>query len=153
MARREDRARCVPAFSANQPAASEFCRQCGKSTTVDGLAVVGEEALVSAVTEAICDCLNGHHMQGGLKPATATFRGMPADLLVSLCEARPEMWHARGGGGGGIVSTLYPLSLEVEEGPFWGQCNKLKVVKGTAYFHTGVVAAKVDTDMELPTDY
>eukprot|EP00873_Tetraselmis_striata_P022160 jgi/Tetstr1/442424/TSEL_030548.t1 len=47
------------------PAASEFCRKCGKSTTVDGLPVVGEEALVSAVTEAMCDRMNGHghHME------------------------------------------------------------------------------------------
>eukprot|EP00873_Tetraselmis_striata_P023029 jgi/Tetstr1/443293/TSEL_000264.t1 len=68
---------------------------------------------------------HGHHMQGGLKPAMATFRGLPADLLVSFCEARPDMWHA----------------------------SKLKVVKRTVYFHTGVVAAKEDTDMELPAGY
>eukprot|EP00873_Tetraselmis_striata_P012989 jgi/Tetstr1/433253/TSEL_022541.t1 len=39
--------------------------KCGKSTTVDGLPVVGEEALVSAVTEAMCDRMNGHghHME------------------------------------------------------------------------------------------
>eukprot|EP00873_Tetraselmis_striata_P046396 jgi/Tetstr1/466660/TSEL_011148.t1 len=48
------------------------------------------------------DRLNSHHMQGGLKPATATFRGVPANLLVSFCEARSDMWHkvrvtARGG--------------------------------------------------------
>eukprot|EP00873_Tetraselmis_striata_P002356 jgi/Tetstr1/422620/TSEL_013426.t1 len=50
---------------ASLPAASEFCRKCGKSTTVDGLPVVGEEALVSAVTEAMCDRMNGHghHME------------------------------------------------------------------------------------------
>eukprot|EP00873_Tetraselmis_striata_P001474 jgi/Tetstr1/421738/TSEL_001197.t1 len=38
---------------------------CGKSTTVDGLPVVGEEALVSAVTEAMYDRMNGHghHME------------------------------------------------------------------------------------------
>eukprot|EP00873_Tetraselmis_striata_P035889 jgi/Tetstr1/456153/TSEL_042921.t1 len=109
------------------PAASEFCRKCGKSTTVDGLPVVDEEALVSAVTEAMYGRMNGHghHMQGGLKPAMATFRGLPADLLVSFCEARPDMWHA----------------------------SKLKVVKRTVYFHTGVVAAKEETDMELPTGY
>eukprot|EP00873_Tetraselmis_striata_P022843 jgi/Tetstr1/443107/TSEL_031163.t1 len=49
----------------HQPAASEFCRKCGKSTTVDGLPVVGEEALVSAVTEAMYDRMNdhGHHME------------------------------------------------------------------------------------------
>eukprot|EP00873_Tetraselmis_striata_P029756 jgi/Tetstr1/450020/TSEL_037067.t1 len=47
------------------PAASEFCRKCGKSTTVDGLPVVPEEALVSAVTEAMYDRMNGHghHME------------------------------------------------------------------------------------------
>eukprot|EP00873_Tetraselmis_striata_P040262 jgi/Tetstr1/460526/TSEL_005785.t1 len=47
------------------PAASEFCRKCGKSTTVDGLPVVREEALVSAVTEAMYDRMNGHghHME------------------------------------------------------------------------------------------
>eukprot|EP00873_Tetraselmis_striata_P029185 jgi/Tetstr1/449449/TSEL_036544.t1 len=47
------------------PAASEFSRKCGKSTTVDGLPVVGEEALVSAVTEAMYDRMNGHghHME------------------------------------------------------------------------------------------
>eukprot|EP00873_Tetraselmis_striata_P004003 jgi/Tetstr1/424267/TSEL_014836.t1 len=47
------------------PAASEFCPKCGKSTTVDGLPVVGEEALVSAVTEAMYDRMNGHghHME------------------------------------------------------------------------------------------
>eukprot|EP00873_Tetraselmis_striata_P042677 jgi/Tetstr1/462941/TSEL_007889.t1 len=40
-------------------------RKCGKSTTVDGLPVVGEEALVSAVTEAMYDRVNGHghHMK------------------------------------------------------------------------------------------
>eukprot|EP00873_Tetraselmis_striata_P011896 jgi/Tetstr1/432160/TSEL_021617.t1 len=32
-------------------------------------------------------------MWGGLKPATTTFRGVPADLLISFCEARPDMWH------------------------------------------------------------
>eukprot|EP00873_Tetraselmis_striata_P012761 jgi/Tetstr1/433025/TSEL_022362.t1 len=68
---------------------------------------------------------HGHHMQGGLKPAMATFRGLPADLLVSFCEARPGMWHV----------------------------SKLKVVKRTVYFHTGVVATKEDTDMELPAGY
>eukprot|EP00873_Tetraselmis_striata_P008665 jgi/Tetstr1/428929/TSEL_018905.t1 len=49
----------------HQPAASEFCRKCGKSTTVDGLPVVREEALVSAVTEAMYDRMNGHghHME------------------------------------------------------------------------------------------
>eukprot|EP00873_Tetraselmis_striata_P044379 jgi/Tetstr1/464643/TSEL_009397.t1 len=90
------------------------------------LPVVGEEALVLAVTEAMYDRMNGHghHMQGGLKPAMATFRGLSADLLVSFFEARPDMWHAR-----------------------------LKVVKRAGYFHTRVVAAKEDTDMELPTGY
>eukprot|EP00873_Tetraselmis_striata_P025141 jgi/Tetstr1/445405/TSEL_033188.t1 len=46
----------------HQPAASEFCRKCGKSTTVDG---GGEVALVSAVTEAMYDRMNGHghHME------------------------------------------------------------------------------------------
>eukprot|EP00873_Tetraselmis_striata_P006985 jgi/Tetstr1/427249/TSEL_017436.t1 len=49
----------------HQPAASEFCRKCGKSITVDGLPVVREEALVSAVTEAMYDRMNGHghHME------------------------------------------------------------------------------------------
>eukprot|EP00873_Tetraselmis_striata_P023532 jgi/Tetstr1/443796/TSEL_031784.t1 len=49
----------------HRPAASEYCRKCGKSTTVDGLPVVGEEALVSAVTEAMYDRVNGHghHME------------------------------------------------------------------------------------------
>eukprot|EP00873_Tetraselmis_striata_P042186 jgi/Tetstr1/462450/TSEL_007448.t1 len=49
----------------HRPAASEFCRKCGKSTTVDGLPVVREEALVSAVTEAMYDRMNGHghHME------------------------------------------------------------------------------------------
>eukprot|EP00873_Tetraselmis_striata_P025172 jgi/Tetstr1/445436/TSEL_033217.t1 len=49
----------------HQPAASEFCRKCGKYTTVDGLPVVREEALVSAVTEAMYDRMNGHghHME------------------------------------------------------------------------------------------
>eukprot|EP00873_Tetraselmis_striata_P027804 jgi/Tetstr1/448068/TSEL_035367.t1 len=49
----------------HQLAASEFCRKCGKSTTVDGLPLVGKEALVSAVTEAMCDRMNGHghHME------------------------------------------------------------------------------------------
>eukprot|EP00873_Tetraselmis_striata_P036760 jgi/Tetstr1/457024/TSEL_043688.t1 len=179
MARRENCARCVLAISANQPAASEFCRHCGRSTTIDGLAVVGEEALVSAVTEATYDRLNSHHMQGGLKRALATFRGVPADLLVSICEARSDMWHkvrvtAPGGskkaraelhmkrgahGGvrktdrGDIVSTLYPLSLDFKEEPFRGHISKLKVVKGTVYLHTGVVAAKEDTDLQLPTGY
>eukprot|EP00873_Tetraselmis_striata_P045410 jgi/Tetstr1/465674/TSEL_010317.t1 len=100
----------------------------GEATeTPYGLPVVGEEALVSAVTEAMYDRMNGHghHMQGGLKPAMATFRGLSADLLVSFFEARPDMWHA----------------------------SKLKVVKRTGYFHTRVVAAKEDTDMELPTGY
>eukprot|EP00873_Tetraselmis_striata_P003179 jgi/Tetstr1/423443/TSEL_014124.t1 len=48
-----------------EPAASEFCRKCGKFTTVDGLPVVGEEALVSAVTEAMYDPMNGlgQHME------------------------------------------------------------------------------------------
>eukprot|EP00873_Tetraselmis_striata_P045328 jgi/Tetstr1/465592/TSEL_010239.t1 len=52
-------------FDAAYPAVSEFCRKCGKSTTVDGLPVVGEEALVSAVTEAMYDRMNGHgdHME------------------------------------------------------------------------------------------
>eukprot|EP00873_Tetraselmis_striata_P003664 jgi/Tetstr1/423928/TSEL_014551.t1 len=51
--------------SKRRPAASEFCRKCGKSTTVDGLPVVREEALVSAVTEAMYDRMNGHghHME------------------------------------------------------------------------------------------
>eukprot|EP00873_Tetraselmis_striata_P014280 jgi/Tetstr1/434544/TSEL_023635.t1 len=63
----------------------------GEATeTPYGLPVVGEEALVSAVTEAMYDRMNGHghHMQGGLKPAMATFRGLSADLLVSFFEAR-----------------------------------------------------------------
>eukprot|EP00873_Tetraselmis_striata_P009964 jgi/Tetstr1/430228/TSEL_020057.t1 len=50
---------------ATEPAASEFRRKCAESTTVDGLPVVGEEALVSAVTEAMYDRMNGHghHME------------------------------------------------------------------------------------------
>eukprot|EP00873_Tetraselmis_striata_P029935 jgi/Tetstr1/450199/TSEL_037238.t1 len=53
-----------------------------------------------------------------------------------------------------MTSARYPLSLEVKEEQFRaGQCSKLKVVKGTVYFHTGVVAAKEDPDMELPTGY
>eukprot|EP00873_Tetraselmis_striata_P019843 jgi/Tetstr1/440107/TSEL_028465.t1 len=43
------------------------------------------------------DRLSRHYMQGGLMPATATFRGVPADFLVSFCEARPDMWHKMGG--------------------------------------------------------
>jgi len=154
-------------------------------------------------------------MRGGSKPATTTFRGVPADLLILFCEARPGMSHkvrvtARGGskkvrciatfregvesvavfkdvhggpltvrnhrrlakkaradaraeqhvkkgahGGvrmtdmGDIVFTLYPQSLEVEEEPFRGRVNKLKVVKGTLCLHTGVVATKEDTDLHL----
>eukprot|EP00873_Tetraselmis_striata_P009819 jgi/Tetstr1/430083/TSEL_019941.t1 len=59
----------------NEPAASEFCRKCGKSTTVDGLPVVREEALVSAVTEAMYDRMNGHghHME------------LPTGYSVGLC--------------------------------------------------------------------
>eukprot|EP00873_Tetraselmis_striata_P010770 jgi/Tetstr1/431034/TSEL_020753.t1 len=55
----------TPVAYRTQPAASEFCRKCGKSTTVDGLPVVREEALVSAVTEAMYDRMNGHghHME------------------------------------------------------------------------------------------
>eukprot|EP00873_Tetraselmis_striata_P042282 jgi/Tetstr1/462546/TSEL_007534.t1 len=44
----------------HQPAASEFCRKCGKSTTLDGLPVIREEALVLTVTEAMYDRMNGH---------------------------------------------------------------------------------------------
>eukprot|EP00873_Tetraselmis_striata_P035055 jgi/Tetstr1/455319/TSEL_042154.t1 len=135
--------------------------------------------MVSAVTEAMYDRLSIHHMHGGLKPPTTAFRGVPTALLiVSFCEARTDMWHKvrnhmrhakkaraearaelhvkRGAHGGvrmtdrgDIVPTLYPLSLEVKEKPFRGHGSKLKVVKGTVYFHTGVVAAKEDTDLEL----
>eukprot|EP00873_Tetraselmis_striata_P042351 jgi/Tetstr1/462615/TSEL_007600.t1 len=76
MARRENCARCVLAVSATSPPrASEFCRKCGKSTTVDGLPVVREEALVSAVTEAMYDRMNGHghHME------------LPTGYSVGLC--------------------------------------------------------------------
>eukprot|EP00873_Tetraselmis_striata_P009138 jgi/Tetstr1/429402/TSEL_019313.t1 len=77
---RDKCARCVQALSASQPAASEFYRQWASPPQhLDGLAVVGEEALVSAVTEVMHDRLNNYHMQGGLKPATATFRGVPTD--------------------------------------------------------------------------
>eukprot|EP00873_Tetraselmis_striata_P001635 jgi/Tetstr1/421899/TSEL_012799.t1 len=75
-------------------------------------------------------------------------------------EARAELHIKRGARGGvrmtdrgDIVSTLYPLSLQVKEEPFRGNGSKLKVVKGTVYFHTGVVAAKEDTDLQLPTGY
>eukprot|EP00873_Tetraselmis_striata_P028413 jgi/Tetstr1/448677/TSEL_035917.t1 len=44
-------------------------------------------------------------------------------------------------------------SLEVKEEPFRGHGSKLKVVKGTVYLHTGVVAAKEDTDMQLATQW
>eukprot|EP00873_Tetraselmis_striata_P028863 jgi/Tetstr1/449127/TSEL_036337.t1 len=141
------------------------------------------------------DCLSSHHMHGGLKPATATFRGVPADLLVSICEARSDMWHkvritAPGGSKKvgykticreGVESVTIchdvrggPLKVsdhmrhdraearaelhvkrgthDLKEEPFRGHGSKLKVVKGTAYFHTRVVAAKEDTDMQRPLD-
>eukprot|EP00873_Tetraselmis_striata_P026757 jgi/Tetstr1/447021/TSEL_034479.t1 len=62
---REASSTCHQPGCARGPAASEFCRKCGKSSTVDGLPVVGEEALVSAVIEAMCDRMNGHghHME------------------------------------------------------------------------------------------
>mmetsp|Transcript_39989 Transcript_39989/g.103485 ORF Transcript_39989/g.103485 Transcript_39989/m.103485 type:complete len:218 (+) Transcript_39989:577-1230(+) len=71
-------------------------------------------------------------------------------------DARAEQ-HVKKGAHGGvrmtdmgdIVFTLYPQSLEVEEEPFRGRVNKLKVVKGTLCLHTGVVATKEDTDLHL----
>eukprot|EP00873_Tetraselmis_striata_P024223 jgi/Tetstr1/444487/TSEL_032368.t1 len=76
----------------------------------------------------------------------------------ALVEARAELHVKRERTWGhddrqeDIVSTLYPLSLEVKAEPFRGHGSKLKVVKGTVYFHTGVLAAK-DTDLQLPTGY
>eukprot|EP00873_Tetraselmis_striata_P032915 jgi/Tetstr1/453179/TSEL_040196.t1 len=65
MARRENCARCVLAVSATGPPPPNSAGSVGKSTTVDGLPVVREEALVSAVTEAMYDRVNGHghHME------------------------------------------------------------------------------------------
>eukprot|EP00873_Tetraselmis_striata_P025341 jgi/Tetstr1/445605/TSEL_003411.t1 len=43
--------------------------------------------------------------------------------------------------------------VKVKEESILGQCRKLKVVKGTVYFDTGLVAAKEDTDQKFPTGY
>eukprot|EP00873_Tetraselmis_striata_P001534 jgi/Tetstr1/421798/TSEL_012701.t1 len=57
------------------------------------LALVEEGVLVAAVTEALCERCNSQHTQGGRKFATASFKNIPADLLVAFCQSRPELWH------------------------------------------------------------
>eukprot|EP00873_Tetraselmis_striata_P001453 jgi/Tetstr1/421717/TSEL_012655.t1 len=143
MARRENCARCVLAISANQPAASEFCLQCGKSTT---------PAALTNVREGVDSVGVFHDVHGG----PLKVRNHRRHAKKARAEARAELHVKRGAHGGvrmtdrgDIVPTLYPLSLEVKEKPFRGHGSKLKVVKGTVYFHTGVVAAKEDTDLEL----
>eukprot|EP00873_Tetraselmis_striata_P012412 jgi/Tetstr1/432676/TSEL_022044.t1 len=49
--------------------------------------------------------------------------------------------------------TAHGDAAEVKEEPFRGHGSKLAVVKGTVYFRTGVVAAKEDTDLQLPAGH
>eukprot|EP00873_Tetraselmis_striata_P022847 jgi/Tetstr1/443111/TSEL_031167.t1 len=55
--------------------------------------LVEEGVLVAAVTEALYERCNSQHTQGGRKFATASFKNIPADLLVAFCQSRPELWH------------------------------------------------------------
>eukprot|EP00873_Tetraselmis_striata_P013901 jgi/Tetstr1/434165/TSEL_002489.t1 len=109
--------------------------------------MVGEEALlVSAVTKAMCGRLNNHHMRGGLKPATATFRGVPADLLVSLCEARPDMRHkVRNHMRHAKTRAEAHAELHVKRGAH----GEVKMIDMGDIVST----RKEDTDLQLPTRY
>eukprot|EP00873_Tetraselmis_striata_P046462 jgi/Tetstr1/466726/TSEL_011199.t1 len=93
MARRENCGRCILAIAANQPAATDVCRNCARSTALGALALVEEGVLVAAVTEALYERCNSQHTQGGRKFATASFKNIPADLLVAFCQSRPQLWH------------------------------------------------------------
>eukprot|EP00873_Tetraselmis_striata_P013317 jgi/Tetstr1/433581/TSEL_022848.t1 len=54
----------------------------------------------------------------------------------------------------GLPGDLAPrLVLRGTTGHVPRKCSKLKVFKGTVYFHIGVAAATEDTDTELPTGY
>eukprot|EP00873_Tetraselmis_striata_P007041 jgi/Tetstr1/427305/TSEL_017474.t1 len=97
-----------------------------------------------------------HDVHGGplkVRNHTRHAKKARAETLAELHMKRGAHGGVRMTGRSDIVFMLYPLSLEVKEEPFRGQCGKLKVVKGTVYIHGGVVAAKKGTDMELPIGY
>eukprot|EP00873_Tetraselmis_striata_P010473 jgi/Tetstr1/430737/TSEL_000178.t1 len=71
-------------------------------------------------------------MRGGFKPATTTFRGVPADILISVCEERPDMWHkvrvtARGGSKKARYMTTFREGDESVAVFKDVQCGPLKV--------------------------
>ena len=93
MARRENCVQCVIATASNQPTAGDYCRQCGRSTDINGVATVDRDVLVSAVTETLYERCNSQFPQGGRTAATATFKNVPIDLVAAFCDAEPGLWR------------------------------------------------------------
>jgi hypothetical protein len=58
MARRENCVQCVLATAANQPTGADYCRQCGRSTDMEGVATMDMDVQVSAVTETLYERWN-----------------------------------------------------------------------------------------------
>ena len=96
MARRENCVQCLIATAANQPTGADYCRQCGRSTDLEGVATVGRDVLVSAVTETLYERCISQFPQGGRTAATATFKSVPIDLVAAFCDAEPGLWRKIG---------------------------------------------------------
>jgi hypothetical protein len=99
MTRLENCVQCVIATASNQPTAGEYCRQCDRSTDMEGVAIVDKDVLVlavnerSALTERLYKHCNSQFPQGGRTAATATFKSVPIDLVVAFCDAEPSLWR------------------------------------------------------------
>jgi hypothetical protein len=91
MARRVNCVQCVVATASNQHTAEDYCRQCGRSTDMEGVAAVDRDVLVSAVTETLYERCNSQFPQGGRTAATATFKSVPIDLVAAFCDAEPGL--------------------------------------------------------------
>jgi ribosomal protein L40E len=93
MARRENCVHCLLATAAKQPTAADYCRQCGRSTDLEGVATVDGNVLVSAVTDTLYERCNLQIPHGGRTAATGTFKNVPIDLVSAFCDAKPWLWR------------------------------------------------------------
>jgi hypothetical protein len=93
MARRENCVHCLLATAANQPTVADYCRQCGRSTDLEGVATVDGNVLVSAVTDTLYERCNSQIPQGGRRAATGTFKIVSIDLVSAHCDAKPWLWR------------------------------------------------------------
>jgi hypothetical protein len=89
MARRETYVQCLLATVANRPTAADYCRQCGRSIDLEGVATLDGNVLVSAVIDTLYERCKSQIPQGGRTAATGTFKNVPIGLVAAFCDATP----------------------------------------------------------------